>query len=473
MIDVDRSREDRHMRMTLLGTGVRTPFVLHGLADRERELALSEVVLHDVDTDRLEAMAALGAHLVRSWGASFSVRGEADARAALTGSRFVFSAIRVGQERARTLDEQIALKHGVLGQETTGPGGFAMALRTIPAVLGYARLIEEVAPDAIVVNFTNPVGIIVQALTEQSSIRVVGVCDGPIDMKRSVARLLGVPGDEVHVDYAGLNHAGWIHRVLVDGRERLPELLERYDELRARDASWRLFDAELVRAIGMLPMEYLYFYYYRDRAIENVLRSHGTRGEQIAAINDRLWPVLRASVEAGDLDRARREWERAMDTRHATYFARERGEDVTDGSDDVEPDDREPTAMFEGDGYEGLATAVIAAAVRRRKIPLIVNTRNRGAIGRLADDDVVEVTSLVDEHGAAALAQGTLPDTAYALLEPIKAYERLTVRAAVEGSYHDALEALLVHPLVGSYPVARAILDDYLSAHAEHLPSFG
>ena len=462
--------------MTLLGTGVRTPFVLHGLADRAVEVGLDEVVLHDIDADRLRTMTGLGGHLVRSWGASFSVRGEPDARAALAGSRFVFSAIRVGQERARALDEQIALKHGVLGQETTGPAGFAMALRTIPVMLEYARLIEEVAPEAIVVNFTNPVGIVVQALSDHSSIRVVGVCDGPIDMKRSVAQLLGVPGDEVQVDYAGLNHAGWIHRVLVDGRERMAELLERYEELRAQDESWRLFDAELVRSIGMLPMEYLYFYYYRDRAIENVLRSHGTRGEQIAAINDRLWPVLRERIDAGDDDGAERAWERAMDMRHATYFARERGEDVREAPDEDDVAVGEPVGeaveMFEGDGYEGLATAVIAAAVRRMKIPLIVNGPNRGAIGRLAEDDVVEVTSLVDEHGATPIAQGTLPDLAYALLEPLKAYERLTVRAAVEGSYRTALEALLIHPLVGSYPLARGILDDYLSAHAELLPAF-
>jgi 6-phospho-beta-glucosidase len=157
-----------------------------------------------------------------------------------------------------------------------------------------------------------------------------------------------------------------------------------------------------------------------------------------------------------------------MDARHSTYFARERGEGLeTDaGGDD------EQIEMFEGDGYEGLATAVIAAAVRGLKIPLIVNTTNRGAIDGLADDDVVEVTSLVDQHGALALAQGSLPPAAHALLDPIKAYERLTVRAAVEGSYAAALEALLVHPLVGSYPVAKGILDDYLSSHAEYLTRF-
>lgn len=455
------------LKMTLIGTGVRTPFVLHGLADRERELGLTEVVLHDSDEERLEIMSALGAHLCAGWGASFTVRPERDARTALTGSRFVFTAIRVGQERARALDEQVPLKYGVLGQETTGPGGFAMAMRTIPAMLGYARMVTEVAPDALIVNFTNPVGLIVQALSDHASARVVGVCDGPIGMKESVAEFLGIPADEVHADYFGLNHAGWIHRVLVDGRDRLPEIMDRYEELQQRDESWRLFDPELVRSLGMLPMEYLYFYYYRQQAVENIVASGGSRGEQIAALNASLWPALRERIGAGDLEGARAAWERAIETRHETYFARERGEELLG---DTEPD---PAAvhdeMFEGDGYEGLATAVMVSAVQRRKMSLILNVPNRGAISNLRDDDVVEVTCMTDEHGAHPIAQGSMPEAARALIEPIKAYERLTVEAAVEGSYDKALKALLVHPLVGSYPLAKSILDDYLSAHAEFL----
>ena len=257
------------MKMTLIGTGVRTPFVLHGLADRAASLGLEEVVLHDADRSRLEVMSALGRHLCTSWGAPFTLRGEPDAGSALEGARFVFTAIRVGQERARAIDEQVPLKYGVLGQETTGPGGFAMALRTIPVMLGYARLIAEVAPEALIVNFTNPVGLIMQALTLHSEARVVGVCDGPIEMKRSVAEFLDVPPDRVHADYFGLNHAGWIHRLLVDGSDRLPDVVDRFEDLQKQDGSWRLFDPDLVRAIGMLPMEYLYFYYSRARAVEN------------------------------------------------------------------------------------------------------------------------------------------------------------------------------------------------------------
>lgn len=450
------------MKLTLLGTGVRTPFVLHGLADRESELGLTEVVLHDVDRERLRVMGALGAHLCRGWRAGFTVRGEEDPRAAIAGAGFVFSAIRVGQEDARANDERIPLAHGVLGQETTGPGGFAMALRTIPTMLRYAELIAEVEPEAVLVNFTNPVGIVVQALCDHSSVRVVGVCDGPIEMKRSVAAFLGVPPDQVHADYAGLNHAGWIHRVLVEGRDRLPEILERFEELQRTEDSWALFDPDLVRSIGSLPMEYLYFFYSRERAVENIIRSGGSRGEQIARLNAPLWPELAARIASGDLDGARDVWERTIETRHETYFARERGEEVAEG---VRADQPPHEEMFEGDGYEGLATAVMVSGVQRRKMPLIVNTPNRGALPDLLDTDVVEVTCMVDEHGAHPLAQGHLPRTALDLLEPLKAYERLTVQAAVEGSYAKALAALSVHPLVGSESLAKAILDDYLQAH--------
>jgi 6-phospho-beta-glucosidase len=452
------------MKMTLLGAGVRAPFVLRGLAAAEGDLGLDEVVLFDTDPERLALMTALGADFASAWGASFTVRSESDAKAALADARFVFSAIRPGQEAARAVDEEVPLKHGVLGQETTGPGGFAMALRTIPAMLDYAHLIEQVAPEALLVNFTNPVGIVMQALHDHSSVHAIGICDGPISMQRSVAAFLGRPREQVHADYVGLNHCGWIHRVLVDGRDRMPELVDRFEELQRFDEQWQMFDPALVRSIGMLPMEYLYFYYYRDEAVAHIRGSGSSRGRQVQALNDALWPVLRARVDAGDLPGAREAWERTMGERDATYFARERGEVV--GDDEAEEGD-----VFEGEGYEGVATAVMAAAVQRRKVPLILNVANRGAIGGLRDDDVVEVTCLADEHGAHPIAQGTMPEAAAALIAQVKLYERHTVRAAVEGSYDAALEALLVHPLVASYPAAKRILDDFVDGLPGLLPS--
>jgi 6-phospho-beta-glucosidase len=285
-------------------------------------------------------------------------------------------------------------------------------------------------------------------------------------MKRSIARYLGVPGDEVYVDYFGLNHCGWIHRVLVEGRDRLPEILGSYEGLQRVDESWRLFDADLVRSIGMLPMEYLFFYYYREQAVDHVLRSGDTRGGQIAKLSAELWPVLRDRVEHDDIPGARRAWERAMDQRGSTYFARERGETVSERPHADDPS----LGAVEGEGYEGVATAVMLAAVQRDPTPLILNVPNRGAVPSLGDRDVVEVTCLADQHGARPIAQGAIPDHAIALLEHVKLYERLTVDAAVRGSYDSALRALLVHPLVGSYPVAKSILEDYLTRHDGLMP---
>ncbi len=448
------------MKVALLGTGVRSPGVLLGLAKLERELNITEVALHDNDFERLDIMTALGGYLCREAGASFTVRAERDPRAAFAGSRFIYTAIRVGQERARALDEQLPLKYGVLGQETTGPGGFAMAMRTIPVMLDYARMIEEVAPDALVVNFTNPVGLVMQALCDHTSIHVVGVCDGPPAMHRSVARFLDVPRDNVHVDYFGLNHCGWIRRVRVGGEDRLPEILNRFEELQQAEDEWTLFDPELVRSLGALPMEYLYFYYYRERAVEHIKRSGSTRGEQIATLNASLWPALRQLVHAGDLAGARDAWLTALRTRSATYFARERGNTMA-----VVGQPAPETSPTDEGGYAAVAAEVMASVELRRKTSLILNVPNQGAISDLRDGDVVEVSCLVDEHGAHPLAQGALPDAMRGLIESVKTYERLTVEAAVEGSYDKALRALIVHPLVGSYPPAKAVLDEYVSAH--------
>lgn len=451
------------MKMTLLGSGVRTPFVLRGLASAQNDLGLDEVVLHDTDQERLELMTKLGAHLCEEWGAKFTVTAETDPRAAIADARFVFSAIRPGQEHARTIDEELPLTHGVLGQETTGPGGFAMALRTIPAMLEYARLIEEVAPDALLVNFTNPVGIVMQALTDHTSVRAVGICDGPISMQGSVAQFLGVPREQVHADYFGLNHCGWIHRVLVGGRDQLPGLLERFEELQAAQEQWQIFDADLVRSIGMLPMEYLYFYYYREQAVARIQASGGSRGRQLEDLNVALWPAMRTCIDNNDTEGARAAWQRAIGERYATYFSRERG-------DTIESDTSEGADVFAGEGYEGVATAVMAAAVQGWKVPLVLNVANRGAIAGMRDDDVVEVTCLVDGNGAHPIAQGRVPEPALELIRQVKLYERLTVTAAVTGSYDAALGALLAHPLVASYPAAKGILDGYVDALPGLLP---
>lgn len=452
------------MKLTLIGSGIRTPLLLNGLIRRSAALPVDEVVLYDTDPERLDVMGRFAAHFAQRRGARFNVRHSADFSDAARGADFVFSAIRVGQESHRIQDEQVPLRYEVLGQETTGPGGFAMALRTIPVVLEYASVLESVAPDCWLVNFTNPAGIITQALNQHSRIRAVGICDTPTAMGKTITRFLGVPPADTFIDYFGLNHLGWIRRVYVNGEDRAPELIDRYDELQAVSHEWRFFDPELVRLYGLLPNEYLYYYYYRERAVRNILASGSTRGEQILSINRQLWRTLSELLADDRCDEAVAAYEQAMVRRGSSYMRRESGQ----ADDEERPD----FALFEDEGYEVLAMAVMTAVASRQASNLILNVPNRGALPELDPSDVVEMSTFINEHTAAAIATGPMPDTVRPLVLAVKEYERLTVQAAVTGSYETALRALIQHPLVASYSLARCILDDYLAAHSPHLPQF-
>lgn len=446
------------MKLTVLGSGVRTPLLIKGIV--RRRLPVAEVTLHDSDPARLDTMTRFCAHLSTRWDAGFEVRAEPEAAGAIEGAAFVLSAIRAGGDEARVVDERVPLAHGVLGQETTGPGGFAMALRTIPVALRFAHLVEEMAPDAWLINFTNPAGLITQALTHHTSIKVIGICDSPTAMKRSIATVLGVPGDQVELDYFGLNHLGWVRRVLVDGIDCIPELLDRYSELQEAGHEWALFDAGLVRDLGMLPNEYLYYFYFRERAVANIARSGTTRAQELLGLNQSLWAELHRYVAEGGFETALRAYERALAARSASYMAAESG-----GAPRPVPAED----LFEGEGYEGLAMAAISAITGALPTPLIVNVPHRGAVEGFDDLDVFELPARLDHSGATPLEVGTVPEICRALLTPVKVYERLAVRAAVEGSYKAALQALSVHPLVASYGLARVILKDYLDQHGAAL----
>ena len=457
------------MKLLLLGSGIRTPLLIHGLLRRADALDLRELTLFDTDHERLAIMEWLACDIVRRNGGSFAVRRATSLEDAADGADFIFSAIRVGQEGSRVADERIALDAGVLGQETTGAGGFSMALRTIPVLLEYARTLERVAPQAWFVNFTNPAGLITQALRNETGLKVVGICDTPTAMRTSIARYLGRPLDDVFIDYVGLNHLGWIRDVAVDGRSRQRELLANYPALKAVGHEWSLFEPELVRALGLLPNEYLYYFYYRDRAVRHIRDSGSTRGMQIEAINRPLWQELGRAYRVQDADTALSIYAAAMLSRSGSYMARESGQAVPESAA-ADADAR--LAIYEDEGYAGLAMDVMQAIVQDRRATLVLNVRNDGCLSELEDTDVVEAVCLVDAQGIRPLAQPRLPDTILGLVESIKAYERKAVEAAVHGDREAGVLALALHPLVGSWPLARQLMDAYLEQHRELLPQF-
>lgn len=454
------------MKLLLVGSGIRTPLLIHGLIQRQQELGITDVVLFDIDQRRLEIMQWFANHIALSNGAMFSIRADPDLRSAAHGADFIFSSIRVGQEPGRVEDERIALELGVLGQETTGPGGMAMALRTIPVLLDYAAIIEEVAPDAWFINFTNPAGLITQALRDETSLKVVGICDTPTAMRTSIASVVGRGIDDVFVDYVGLNHLGWVHRVLVDGKDVLPGLIADYSRLQRAGHEWSLFDADLVSALSMLPNEYLYYFYYREQAVGNIVRSGSTRGQQIKSINDPLWIGLTEDRHADDPNRAHERYLDSMLCRSGSYMERERGGEIA-GHRAVHVTD-----LFADEGYADLALDVMHAIAQDRKATLILNVTNGGCIAELQPNDVIETVCLVDAHGVRPLSQPPLPDAAMSLVCTIKTYERLVVKAAVSGDREAAVLGLAIHPLVSSWALARELVDRYLIAHEASLPQF-
>ena len=433
------------MRLTLLGGGgFRVPLVHSALLRDTHPRRIDEVVLHDVDTGRLQAVEHILRQQAHDAPAAPKVTTTTDLDAAIEGADFVFSAIRVGGLEGRTADERVALDLGVLGQETTGPGGLAYGLRTVPVAVDVAERVRRLAPSAWVINFTNPAGMITQAMQTVLGDRVMGICDSPIGLGRRAAHALGIDGAATHFGYSGLNHLGWLHRLEHDGQDVLPQLLGDPDLLLTLEEG-RLFGPDWIASLGMLPNEYLYYYYFTRDAVAAIRGSAETRGEYLLRSQTDFYAEVAAAPErAYDL------WTATRRARDETYMAEAREEGEERDADDIA-----------GGGYEGVALALMAAIARNERAGMLLNVRNRGALPGLPDDAVVEVPCTVDASGPRPLAAEPLTGHPLGLVQQVKAVEELTIAAAREGSEALALQAISLHPLVDSVTTARTLLAGY------------
>jgi 6-phospho-beta-glucosidase len=370
---------------------------------------------------------------------------------ALTGSDFVFAAVRIGGLPARCCDERVALDLGVLGQETTGPGGLAYALRTVPFMVGIAQKVKELAPQAYFLNFTNPAGIITESMQSVLGDRVLGICDTPSGLGRRIAGLLGLDHRRVRMDYVGLNHLGWMRRVLYDGEDVLPRLLADEAALSVLEEGL-VFGPEWLRTMGAVPNEYLYYYYFNRDAVAGILRSRETRGEFLLRTQSDFFDRVReAGPQAADV------WRATVTARSASYMAEAKG-----GEQGAPAHEDQPELDPSHQGYAGVALGVMAAVSRNERATMILNVRNGATIPGLPDDAVIEVPALVDANGVKPLAT-TSPDLhQLGLMQQVKAVERHTIQAALHGDRDEALKAFALHPLVDSVTVARQLLDGYI-----------
>jgi 6-phospho-beta-glucosidase len=418
------------------GAGTRVPLLAGGLA--RSDLPLEEIALYDTDRDRLDLVAPLAARTAKT----VRVRACATVEEAVEGAAFVFLSIREGGGARRARDEAIALAHGIAGQETVGPAGFALALRTAGPAAAYARAVARRAPRAWIVNFTNPVGIVTQAILTETA-RAVGICDTPLELCEHAARTLGLPPRECHFDYFGLNHLGWLREVYHRGEPRLSPLWDDPDALERLLPS-PLFDGRLLARLRLLPTEYLFFYYRPETALENLRRAGTSRGAVVEALNARLFDALRRADEDPVAVYAR-----YLAAREAGYMQLESGAAAP----------RAPLEDRELAGYDRIALAVVRAIHFDTGAVLPLDVPNRGNLPGLEPDDVVEVPCAVTANGPLPLHVPPPPEPAAALVARVKRYERLTLRAALARDEAAAREALAINPLVGDRATADRLFD--------------
>jgi 6-phospho-beta-glucosidase len=454
------------MKLALIGGGgVRAPLLVMAVLRRAEQLGLQELCLMDIDPRKLRLFGGLSQELVRRKGSSFTLTTTTDLRTALEGAGHVVTTLRVGNEQGRVLDERIALEHGVLGQETTGAGGFAMALRSIPAVLEVARLLEQVSPRAWIYNFTNPAGMVTQALHQAGFTRAVGICDSANGGQHAVAAWAGVSPEHVQAEVFGLNHLSWCRKARVNGKDVLPEALADDQFL---STAQRLFDPELVRMLGMYCNEYLYYYYSAEKALQALQAAAKTRGEEILGLNQQLLQYLEGIDIERQPDQALRAFFSYENRRSATYMSRSPEQESSSPADSPDFLNAE-IPDHTGEGYAGVALAVIQALETGQPLYTALNIPNQGAIPGLEAGDVVEVSCRVDGEGIHPLPVGSVPPGPMGLILAVKQYERLAVQAIFQRSRRLAVEALMAHPLVLSYSRARPLVDAYLEAHAKYI----
>jgi 6-phospho-beta-glucosidase len=440
------------VKLSILGGGgFRTPYVYQALLRDTGTPRVTEVALYDIDELRLGVMTAVLAELAAEFPDPPRVTPTTILEEAVEGSDFVFAAIRVGGLEGRQYDEHVALDLNVLGQETTGPGGLAYAIRTVPVMTAIAKTVRSLAPDAFVMNFTNPAGIITEAMQAVLGDRVLGICDTPSGLGRRVAGTLGLDHRRIQMDYVGLNHLGWMRRVRYDGRDVLPELMAD-DSLLGALEEGEVFGTDWIRTLGVIPNEYLYYYYFNRDAVRAIIDSGPTRGDFLARTQADFYRLAAQRQRKADL------WRETVARRTASYMAEAKG-----GTQDAPPADAgRPELDPAHQGYAGVALGVMNAITRNERATMILNVRNQGTIAALPDDAVVEVPTLVDANGVHPLS-AVAPDLHQAgLMSQVKAVERHTIRAALTGSRAEALRAFALHPLVDSVAVGRQLVDGYI-----------
>lgn len=451
------------MKLALIGGGgVRAVLFTKSLTLKAEQTGIKQLVLHDSDEEQLSIISKLCRIVIEKSGIDLRLETTTDARAALQGADYIVTTIRVGKEQSRYIDEKIALDRGLLGQETTGPAGFSMALRTIPVLREYCELAKEVAPKAWIFNFSNPSGLVTQALRSYGYDRVIGICDTPSHTKLRIAEALGLEEKQLETEVFGLNHLSWISKIIRDDQDILAELKNDPSFVNSIE-EFKMFDTELLQELPYLPNEYLYYYYHREKSLANIQQAAMTRGEMIARNNKDMLDELRNMDMDRNPDQAIQTYLYYTQKREASYMSTE----TNSAAKEMLPIDQ--LTLPETLGYAGVMLDFVESLQTGRQNNIVLSVPNNGSIEGFEDDDVVEISCYIAEDGPHPVKIGKIPDDMYVLMKSVKLFERLTVEAVSKKSKKLAIKALSVHPLVHSYSLAKDLVNDYLEAYRDML----
>jgi len=424
------------LKIAIIGAGsTYTPELIDGFIKRKNELPVTSFYLMDIDRRKLGIVGKFVKRMLDANDIKCKFVMTEDLKTAVKDADFVLAQVRVGKLDARIKDEKIPLKYDLIGQETTGIGGFMKALRTIPVMMEIAEYIENYSSDAWLINFSNPSGIIAEALLNNTNVKMISLCNVPIIMKKEAMQRVPEEAKSVCIDYVGLNHLSWITGIYCDGREVLQDqLLDKYDFVNMKNIPKMDIDKELIKSIRSIPSSYLQYYYYRERQLQHMKDEKKCRGEVCLEIEEELLKLYQ------------------------------------------QPELKEKPALLDKRGghlYSDVAVSLVSAIYNNKNEEHIVNVKNNGALDFMANDDVVEINCIVNKNGVTPLPLKNLDnDHIKGMMRVIKAYEKHTVKAGIHGDYNEALNALLIHPLVGDFRKAKGALDELLEAHKEFLPQF-
>lgn len=450
------------MKLTVIGGGgVRSMFLAKSIAQRAEELHIDELVFMDNDPEKLRIYGGLAAHVARMLCPTMKFTLTSSAEEAVTNADYVITTIRVGGDATRVRDERLALDLGILGQETTGAAGVSFAMRSIPALAEYCELIKKLAkPGVKVFNFTNPAGVVSQALRDMGYDFTYGICDAPSGMLHQFADLYGVDASRIYGECYGLNHLSYFQSIKVDGKEIMPELIAN-DEAYAK-TDMRFFEKRLLEDRGCVLNEYLYYFYYREKAVANILNAKQTRGEMICDINRHMTEELSKIDIENDFEAGLKCFEKWYGIRENNYMANETG---------IHRDKPWTFDVYSKDagGYAGVALKFIEIAASGGMGTMILCAPNGNAIEGLEPTDIIEVTCDISREGCKPHHIENIPESNLEMIRRVKYYERLAARGIVNRSRKDITECLTMHPLVGSYSLASKLTDEYIKLNAPYI----